>query len=100
MLKPSSAHFNSEIFHVISLFVFFVDSLLHTYRVQAAALRLLQSMAMVTGVSPLIHWLQGFRYDPQQAKLNDPDYVPPVSGAVGVSPSTSLVMTVGERCFL
>ena len=57
-------------------------------------------MAMVTGVSPLIHWLQRFRYDPQQAKLNDPDYVPPASGtAVGVSPSTSLILTVGE-CYV
>lgn len=51
-------------------------------------------MAMVTGVMPLVKWLQRFRYDPQQAQMNDPDYVPPAAGKA--SPSTSLVLGVGE----
>ena len=63
---------------------------------QTAALRLLQSMAMVTGVSPLIAWIQRFRYDPQQAQLRDPDYIAPAPG-VTPSPNTSLVLTVGEE---
>lgn len=50
---------------------------------------------MVTGVYPLIQWLQRFRYDPQQAQVNDPDYLPPPSG-VNPSPNTSLALSVGE----
>lgn len=57
-------------------------------------------MAMVTGVVPLVKWLQRFRYDPQQAQLNDPDYVPPAAGAGKPSPSTSLVLEVGKCVFM
>ena len=48
---------------------------------------------MVTGVSPLIEWLQRFRYDPQVS--GDPDFVP-APGGVNASPSASLVLSVGE----
>jgi hypothetical protein len=53
---------------------------------------LLQNMAMVTGVAPLIHWLQRFRYDAQQAAAEEEN--PPGSARAG--PNTSLVLGAGK----
>jgi hypothetical protein len=62
---------------------------------QGAALSLLQNMAMVTGVPPLIRWLQRFRFDPQQPGA-DMDSLPSHSAA---STTASLVLGAGMCCF-
>lgn len=59
--------------------------------VQAAALNLLQNLAMVTGVPPLVRWLQRFRFDPQQPGA-DLESLP---GKTSASPSASLVLGAG-----
>jgi hypothetical protein len=60
---------------------------------QSAALNLLQNMAMVTGVAPLVRWLQRFRYDAQQAAAEEDNNQP---GSARAGPNTSLVLGVGE----
>jgi hypothetical protein len=59
---------------------------------QSAALNLLQNMAMVTGVAPLVRWLQRFRYDAQQAAAEEEN----APGSARAGPNTSLVLGVGE----
>jgi hypothetical protein len=66
----------------------------HVLFFQGAALSLLQNMAMVTGVPPLIRWLQRFRFDPQQPGA-DMDSLPSHSAA---STTASLVLGAGT-CF-
>ena len=53
---------------------------------------MLQNLAMVTGVTPLLRWLQRFRFDPQQLAA-DPDALPE---SLSATPSTSLVLGAGE----
>lgn len=62
---------------------------------QKAALNLLQNLAMVTGVPPLVRWLQRFRFDPQQPGADaEAD-----AGGVAPSTSTSLVLGAGTLTF-
>lgn len=51
-------------------------------------------MAMITGVPPLVRWLQRFRFDPQQPGVTDS-----ISGQVSASASASLVLGSGVIFF-
>jgi hypothetical protein len=76
---------------VLLRFCLVSDAVVSSCIFQGAALSLLQNMAMVTGVPPLIRWLQRFRFDPQQPGA-DMDSLPSHSAA---STTASLVLGAG-----
>jgi len=61
-----------------------------------ASLRLLQSMVMVTGVSPLVQWLQLFRCLPHDEQEDVKKRGGSSSSIIEQSPSASLVLGPGE----